>query len=357
MAAPDDDFGRFFLPGPTEVHPDVLRSMVRPMLPHRGPEMAALVESVEPGLRRLFGTGRPVYFAASSATGMMEAGVRALPRDRILSLVNGAFSERYARIAETCGHEVERMPVAWGEVHDPDAVARRVRGARRFAGVTVVHSETSTGALQDLGALSEAIGDNAFLLVDTVTGLGGTPVEFDRFGLAYACSGSQKALALPPGLALAVASSRLLERAAGAAGRGTYLDLLAFEERTPPFTPALPQLYALQRQLERIEAEGLEARYARHRAMAERTRAWVEQTGKGLAILAAEGARSPTVTCVRLPASLPGPEFVRRVRERGYVIGGGYGRLEPDTFRIGHMGDQTLETLGGVLTACREALG
>jgi aspartate aminotransferase-like enzyme len=321
------------------------------MIPHRGEAMTSLMDSLQPGLRALFGTERPVFLAACSATGLMEAGVRALPAGaRVLSLVNGAFSERFARIAEACGHSVKRLEVDWGQVHDPESVRAAIDG---HDGITVVHSETSTGALQDLAALQQAAGATP-MLVDSVTGFAATPIDFDTTGLAYVCTGSQKALALPPGLALAVASEELMALAPERADRGLYLDLGAFEERQPPYTPALPQLYALQAQLERIEREGIESRYRRHAEMAHRTWEWAAT--RDLEILAPEGARSPSVTCLRLPPPLAGPEMAQRVAERGFVVGTGYGRLKEATFRIGHMGDQTLDTLEPLLAACDAAL-
>ena len=347
-------FGRFFLPGPTEVHPDVLQAMLQPMIPHRGEAMSRLMDALQPGLRELFGTGRPVFLAACSATGLMEAGIRALPAGGgVLALVNGAFSERYARIAEACGHPVHRLRVEWGKVHDAEDLRNHLAAKGDYAAITVVHSETSTGALQDLAALRSAAGSTP-LLVDSVTGFGATPVNFDATGLAYICTGSQKALALPPGLALAVASEELLALAPERRDRGLYLDLHAFEKQQPPFTPALPQLYALRVQLERIAREGVAARYERHTAMARRTWEWAANAG--LTVLAPMGARSPSVTCIRLPEPLTGPEMARRLAERGFVIGTGYGRLKQETFRIGHMGDQNVETLDRLLEACDAAL-
>jgi aspartate aminotransferase-like enzyme len=179
-------------------------------------------------------------------------------------------------------------------------------------------------------------------------------IEFDAIDLAYVCTGSQKALALPPGLALAVASEELIHLAPDRPDRGLYLDLRAFEKRQPPYTPALPQLYALEAQLERIAREGLDSRFRRHADMARRTWEWARHAG--LSILAPEDARSPSVTCLRLPPPLTGPEMARRVAERGFVVGTGYGRLKEETFRIGHMGDQDLETLEPLLAACDAAL-
>jgi len=346
-------FGRYWVPGPVEVHPDVLAAQARPMVAHRSPEVADLFARIQPGLQAVFGTKRTVCVLTASGTGALEAGLRAVPRGNVLSLVNGAFSERSAKIAEAIGHRVERLDVPWGAVHDPASVEARVR-AGGYAAITVAHCETSTGALQPITDHARAAGDTP-LLVDSVSAAGGGPVEMDRLGLAYACTGSQKALALPPGLAFAVVSDRLLDLARRAPDRGLYLDLARYEANQPPFTPAVSLLYALERQLERVAAEGLEARFERHRAMAERTWAWAEERGV-LGVLAPPGHRSPTVTCLRLPRGTSGPAFVDRVAERGYTVGAGYGKLKRTTFRIGHMGEQTPETLEGLLEACGAAI-
>jgi aspartate aminotransferase-like enzyme len=345
-------FGRFFVPGPVEVHPGILAAMARPMIHHRGAEAKELYARIAPCLREVFGTARPVRFLAASGTGAVEAGIRALPPGRVLALVNGAFSERMARIAEACGHETDRLEVAWGRVHEPQAVAARVRAAT-YAGVLAVHNETSTGALQPLGELARAA-EGVPLVVDSVSGAGGAPVELDRHGLAYACTGSQKALALPPGLGFAASSEGFLAAARQSRERGFYLDLLAYERDTPPYTPNLPLLYALDAQAERIRSEGMEARWARHREMAAMTWDWASR--RGIGVKAADGCRSPTVSCLELPPPLTGPEFVERVRGRGYVVGGGYGPLKERCFRIGHMGDQTPATVAGLLRACDAAL-
>jgi aspartate aminotransferase-like enzyme len=202
------------------------------------------------------------------------------------------------------------------------------------------------------------------LLVDSVTGVGGVEVQTDEWKLDFVLTGSQKALALPPGLAFGVASERLMDRSYGASRKGVYFDLELFEKQldnlqTPP-PPAVTLFYALAEQLRRIAAEGLVSRWARHRAMAERCWQWVDtmrdEHGVGLSILAAEGERSPTVTCVALPEGVEGLSVVSAMKECGFVIGGGYGKLKGTTLRIGHMGDHTLEELEAVLEAIEEVL-
>lgn len=345
-------FGTFFAPGPVEVHPDVLAAMTRPMIHHRGQEARDLYRRIAPLLQAVFGTARPVRFLASSGTGAVEAGISALPPGRVLALVNGAFGERMARIAETRRHEVDRLEVPLGRIPDPEAVAARLR-ATQYAGIVAVHNETSTGALQPLGPLARAAGEVP-LVIDSISGAAGAPIDLDALGIAFACTGSQKALALPPGLGFAASSERFLALARQSQERGFYLDLLSYERDVPPFTPALPLLYALDAQVDRMAREGLAARFARHRAMAELTWDWAKR--KGVGVTAAEGCRSPTVTCFELPQPLTGPQFVERVREKGYLVGGGYGPLKERCFRIGHMGDQTVETVGGLLKACDAAL-
>lgn len=356
--------GRFFLPGPTEVRPEVLAAQARPMIAHRGAGFVTLMGEVQEGLKDVFRTERPVLVSTSSATGLMEAAIRNSGTGRVLSLVNGAFSERFAEIGEACGRTVERLEVPWGEVHDPEEVGALL-AIRDYDAVTVVHSETSTGALNPVAGIADAVRrhSNALILVDSVTGVGGAELHSDAWGLDFVLTGSHKALALPPGLAFGVASERMLERAARTPNRGHYFDLVAFAENMAalqtPTTPALTLLYALREQLSRIRIEGMEVRWARHDIMARRTWAWVEgaasATGVALGVLAPEGGRSPTVTAV-VPEGVSPPTLVKAMAERGWVLGGGYGRVKDTTFRVGHMGDHTPEELDALFDALGDVL-
>jgi len=358
-------FGTFFLPGPTEVRPEVLHAMTRPMIAHRGRAFEDLFARLQDGLRPLFRTARPVFVSTSSATGLMEASVRYAPEGRVLSLVNGAFSERYAAVAAAAGRAVDAYAVPWGEVHPLDEVERRL-SAERYAAVTVAHSETSTGALTDVRRVTElAHAAGATCLVDSVTGVAGAPLEFDAWGLDFAFTGSQKALALPPGLAFGVASEAYMEHARRVPGRALYFDVPELEayalKNQTPTTPAISLLYAADVQLAAIGAEGIERRWARHAAMAAAVERWVAagraRFGPEMGILAPAGARSPTVTAVTPPAGIDARKVVDAVLARGITLGGGYGKLRDRTFRIGHMGDHTPETLGRCLAACGDALG
>ncbi|MDQ6885845.1 MAG: alanine--glyoxylate aminotransferase family protein [Gemmatimonadota bacterium] len=357
-------FGRFFLPGPTEVRPEVLAAQLHPMIGHRGAAMEGLVAELSAGLRYVFRTKRPVYISSSSATGLMEGAVRNGARARVLSLVNGAFSERFFRIARACGLEAEPLEVPLGQVHTPEMLEQALRGGR-FDAVTVVHSETSTGALNpvaDLARVAHDAGD-VVLLVDSVSGIAGTPVESDGWNLDFVLTGSQKALALPPGLALGVAQESVLARAKQRTDRGIYFDFIEFEKGIvkdqTPNTPALSLLYALALQLQRIREETIEGRWARHEAMARRTVEWtaeMRERGVALSLLAPEGFRSPTVSCIKVPEGQSGSRITKEMDRMGFTIAAGYGALKDATFRIGHMGDHSVAELDVLLDALAQVL-
>lgn len=360
----DNDFGTFFLPGPTEVRQEVLAAMLRPMLPHRSAEFEALFARLQEGLRGVFLTKRPVLIASSSGTGMMEAGARAIPPGRILCLVNGAFSERFAHIAEMCGRQVDRYEVPWGEVHSVDELdSRLARGDYRA--ITVCHSETSTGALNDVRAISDAAHSRGVLcMVDSVSGAAGAEIRFDDWKLDYVLTGSQKAFALPPGLAFGVASEELVELARSAENRGVYFDIVEMDRfaqgNQVPATPSFSLLYALEVQLAAMMREGIENRWERHSEMSALTTSWLietaKQTGLGWHNIVEEAHRSPTVATIRLPEGMPGKDFVARVKSHGVQVATGYGKLADTTFRIGHMGDHSVSTLERCFEACEKAL-
>jgi aspartate aminotransferase-like enzyme len=334
------------------------------MIGHRGEGMEELIARIEPDLQYVFRTTRPVYIASCSATGLMEGAIRNGVRSRVLSLVNGAFSERFFQIARACGVEAEALSVPLGQAHTPEMLADALKGGG-FDAVTVVHSETSTGALNpiaDLARVAHGAGD-VTLLVDSVTGIAGAPVESDAWELDFVLTGSQKALALPPGLAFAVARDTVLDRAKSKRDRGIYFDLIEFDKsirkNQTPNTPALSLFYALAAQLADIRQETIEARWERHAAMARRTWTWVDEmrdSGVGISVLSPEGFRSPTVTCVALPTTHNGDAVNKAMKGRGFTISAGYGTLKDTSIRIGHMGDHTVAELDVLLETLREVL-
>lgn len=353
-------FGRFFLPGPTEVRHDVLYAMTQQMIGHRGKAIEDLMARVAPRLQALFRTQRPVYTSSSSATGLMEAGVRNAVRERVLCCINGSFSERFHKAAVNSGIEADKLEVPYGQYHSPELLADALRKGS-YDVVTVVHSETSTGVLNPIADLAKVVHEagDIVLVVDTVSSMAAAQIECDAWDLDYVLTGSQKAMALPPGLAFCTANARVLDRAKASKRRGLYFDLMEFDQyyqkNQSPNTPAVSLLYALDVQLEHIAEEGMEARWARHIAMAERTWGWVaEKQAQGLDVrlYAPEGYRSPSVTCITAPPGKTGSQVVSAMKARGFTIASGYGKLKDDMVRVGHMGDHTLdelETLLGVL--------
>ena len=334
---------RYFLPGPAYVPADAREAMRAEMVAHRSPHFRDLYATLTRRLAAVLRTRGDAYLATGSSTLVMESAIVSLVGREVLCLTNGAFSERWHAICHAVGRSPDLLSVPWGEAVDPDLV-RRALGRKRYEAVTVVHSETSTGVLNPLAGIARAVREasDALVLVDTVSSLGGAPVEFDAWGLDLALAGTQKALAAPPGLTVFTFSERAGERAAAVAHRGFYTDLLRYRDHHraggTPTTPAIPVVYALARQLERIEGEGLEARWERHRRTAAATAGWAAR--RGLASAVADPAhRSPTVSCLRPPAGVEAPRLVRGAAEQGFTVAGGYGDWKPSTFRIGHMGE------------------
>jgi aspartate aminotransferase-like enzyme len=364
IMADQTKFGTFFLPGPTEVRQEVLAAMLKPMIPHRSAEFEALFGRLQAGLKEVFVTARPVYISASSGTGMMEAAIRALPAGSILCLINGAFSERFAHIAEMCGREVDRYEEPWGAVHSLDRIDAHL-SKKKYRAITVTHSETSTGALNDIHAISDlAHTHGALCMIDSVSGAPGAELRFDEWKLDFALTGSQKAFALPPGLAFGVASEEFLALAETAERRGVYFDIVEMDRYAKgnqvPATPAFSLLYALEVQLEAIKREGIDKRWERHLQMLSATSKWLEESSQRIGVswhnITAAGHRSPTVSTVVLPDGMSGKAFVQRVKARGIQVATGYGKLGDVSFRIGHMGDHTVSTLEACFAACEEAI-
>ncbi|MGH7587483.1 MAG: pyridoxal-phosphate-dependent aminotransferase family protein [Gemmatimonadota bacterium] len=361
---------RLFLPGPTAVAPEVLEAQARRLIGHRGPEITALLESTQTRLRQVFQTGHRVYVSTSSATGLFEAAARSCIKDHALCCVNGAFSQRWAEVTEANGKVLARLEVEWGQPITADqvdeALDKAAADGRPFDAVTVVHNETSTGVTSPVGEIAEAIrarkakgGEPILLMVDAVSSLGGIDVPVDRWGLDVCLTGGQKCLAMPPGLAFAAVSDRALERAGQIPDRGWYFDFLVYEKYLErwqtPATPAVTLLYAVDVQLDRILEEGLEARFARHRAMAEHVRSWALDR---FDILAPEGYRSDSVTAVVNTRGIDVGALNRYLAESAdWVISNGYAKLKDKTFRIGHMGDHTVEECKELTRAIDAFLG
>ena len=359
MSAPNS-----FLPNLAEVRQETLGAMARQSISHRSPEFHDIFARVQNGLRTVFRTERPVYVATASGTGMMEAAVRCAPRGRILCLVNGAFGERFARIARSCGRDIDRYDVLAGDAPSADEVGRLLEGAQ-YSALTVVHNETSTGVVADVSAIARKARDaGVATLVDSVSGVGGARLETGLWKLDCVVSASQKALGLPPGLSFATVSESFLRTARDVPDRGMYLDLVDYDAHArnneTPTTPSMPLIFALDTELASVVIEGMDARWRRHSAMRALTERWVESLGNEMGpefgMLALPGIRSPTVSVLMLPAGVVPDRVIASVADRGFQIGAGHGALKTSTIRIGHMANHSVADLEECLRAVAAAL-
>jgi aspartate aminotransferase-like enzyme len=333
---------KLFIPGPVNVAPEVFEAMSQPMIGHRMKEYAELHGRVKSGLKRLMQTETRVFLATSSAFGVMEGAVRNLVKGRCANFCNGAFSDKWHDVTRRCGKEADAVKVPWGQPITAELVDVTL-ATGNYDSITLIHNETSTGVLSPLPEIAAVMRKypDVVSIVDTVSSMSAMPIALDNMGIDCCIFGVQKAFALPPGLAVFTASTRALERAQSVEHRGYYFDFMEFasndEKDNTPSTPCISLIYGLDCQLQRIFTEGLEARWARHRAMAERTRGWAQERGFGL--FAPEGARSVTLTSVANSRGVDLALIKKRLGDKGYAFDDGYGKIKGQTFRIAHMGD------------------
>ena len=351
---------RLFIPGPVEVSERTLQAMCQPMIGHRGSDFKELYRQIRPGLKSLFGTQRPVFLSTSSAWGVMEGAIRNLVARKVLNCMCGAFSDKWFDVSKRCGKEAEALQVNWGEAIMPEMIEARL-SAGGFDALTLIHNETSCGVRNPLPAIAEVMRrfPEVMFIVDTVSSFSTEPIPMDQLGIDVLLTGSQKALALPPGLALFSVSQRALERAQAVGERGYYFDFLEFakndEQDMTPSTPVIPLIYALRSKLEEIAAEGLQARYDRHRHLNCLVHAWVQERDFGF--FAPDGYRSLSLTCAKNTLGIDVAAWIKRLRERHQkVIDGGYGKIKGTTFRISNMGDETEETVSHLLRCLDDCL-
>ncbi len=355
------DHVRLFIPGPTEVRKEILEAQGTWMIGHRGSEFEALFARIQPKLRQLFYTQSRVYISTSSGTGLWEAASRNCVRDesRILHLVNGSFSERWADVSRVNGKKVDVLEVPWGKAVKPEQLADALQ-KQPYDAVAIVLNETSTGVKNPLEAMVPVIKQypDTLILVDAVSILGGYKIPFDELGLDVLLTSTQKAMALPPGLAFAAVSDRALERARQVPYRGYYFDFLELEKmllkNNTPATPAISLMFATDKELDYILAEGLDARFTRHLKMAETTRAWVASCG--FEMFSEKGYHSPTVSTVANTRNVDVKALNQYLKSQGMTLSNGYGKLKDKTFRIAHMGDLQLSDVQDLLIAIQAFL-
>jgi len=356
------------IPGPTPVPETVLKAMGRHPIGHRSGEFQAVVQRTTEQLRWLHQTSGDVLVITGSGTAAMEAGIiNTLSRgDRVLCGDNGKFGERWVKVARAYGLNVEVIKADWGQPLDPEAFRNALEAdtQKEIRAVILTHSETSTGVINDLEAISAHVKAHgtALTIADCVTSLGASNVPMDAWGLDVVASGSQKGYMMPPGLSFVAMSERAWQAYERSDLPKFYLDLGPYRKtaakHSNPFTPAVNLYFALEAALEMMQAEGLEAifaRHARHRAAAQ-----AGMKAIGLRLYAAEGHGSPAITAVA-PEGLDAEHLRKAVKDRfDILLAGGQDHLKGQVFRIGHLGfvcDRDVLTAVSAIEATLHALG
>lgn len=341
------------------VHPRVLRAISQPLVGHLDPAFLTIMNELQRQLRFVFATQNRFTIAVSgTGSAGMEAAVVNLvePGDPVIVGVNGMFGTRLAMIVERCGGKAIRIEAPWGSIIDPAQVREALARAGPVKAVALVHAETSTGAwqpLEDVGRLCRE--QDSLFLVDAVTSLGGVPVEVDAWNIDVCYSGTQKCLSCPPGLAPLTLSERALAaiRRRRTPCQSWYLDLSLIADywadgkRAYHHTAPISMIYALREALRLVEEEGLATRFQRHAMNSTALLAGLDTLG--MAPLAEEHFRLPTLNCVTVPAHIQDAQVrAQLLRQYGIEIGGGLGPLQGKVWRIGLMGESS--TQANVLT-------
>ncbi len=355
---------KLHIPGPVEVSEKTYQAFCAPMIGHRGQGYKDLVAKIQPQLQQLLATKQLVYLSTSSAWGVMEGAIRNLVAKKVLNCMCGAFSDKWLDVAKRCGKAAEGLQVDWGSPIRAEQVDAKL-ATGQFDALTLIHNETSTGTmspLAEIAALKKKYPEVMFI-VDSVSSMTALPLKFDELGIDVLLAGTQKAFALPPGFAVFVCSPAALAKAATMKDRGYYFDFIEFqknaEQSMTPSTPSISHTYALSAKLDEFFAEGLDNRYARHRKTNQMTRDWAAK--HGFTLFPEQGFESITLTCVNNGAK-PGGRTVdvaklqKLVKEQGFLIDGGYGKIKGTTFRLSNMGDETEATMNQLYAALDKAM-
>ncbi|HOT72660.1 MAG TPA: alanine--glyoxylate aminotransferase family protein [Anaerohalosphaeraceae bacterium] len=353
---------KLFIPGPVHVLPEVLQQLARPTLGHRNKEYSQLHKETVDMLKKILFTEQHIFLCTSSASGIWEASIRnCVKKDEpVLCTMCGAFSDKWADVARSCGRIVDELKVEWGQATTPELIDKAL-SAKKYAAVTLVYNETSTGLTNPVYEISEMMKrkyPDVLVFVDAVSGMVGLPIHFDQLGWDVVFASVQKAFAIPPGFTVTAVSNRALEKSKSVPERGYYFDFQAFakaaEKDQTPTTPSIPHIMALHYQCTRLLEEGMEHVWARHKEMGDYARAWAKEH---LALFCEEKYASNTLTTVKNTRGIDIPAVIKAVQAKHNVLfGNGYGKLKNETFRVAHMGDITLEDLKQVLAWIEEEI-
>jgi aspartate aminotransferase-like enzyme len=342
---------RLFIPGPVHVLPEVLQQLSRYTLGHRGKEYAQLHKETIDMLKKILFTQQHVFISTSSASGIWEGSIRNCVdhNETVLCTMCGAFSDKWADVARSCGRNAEELKVDWGKATTPQMIDKKLSEGK-YAAITLMYNETSTGLTNPVYEIADMMKKkypDVLVFVDAVSAMVGLPMHFDQLGWDVAFASVQKAFAIPPGLAVFAVSKRAMEKSKKVTGRGYYFDFQAFaksaEKDQTPTTPAIPHIMALNFQCHKLVKEGMENVWKRHKAMGDFVRSWAKQK---FDLFCEEKYASDTLTTIKNTRGLVVGDIIKAVQAKhNTVFGNGYGKLKEQTFRIAHMGDITLKDL------------
>ncbi len=355
---------KLFLPGPVEVLPEILEAQTGWMIGHRMPEALELIGRIKPKLQQVFLTEQRVLFQSGTGSGFWEAAIRCAVDKKVLHCTSGAFSEKWVKVTDAVGKDHDVLEFEWGQPVLPEPIIEKLKTGE-YDALAVVHNETSTGVtnpIQDIAAAVRSLpnGQDIMILVDSVSGLSGAELRFDDWDLDMAFCSSQKAFAMPPGLAMCAVSERVMEKAKTLKGRGYYWDIVTLAksydtDQTPNTTP-LPMLYALDVQLDRMLEEGIANRFARH--IAQRDYVIAEGNKRGFELYGHPDYSSPCVTNFANTLDIDISALNKFLRTKEMILSNGYGaKLKNKAFRISHMGDIYESDLAELFAAIDEFLG
>jgi predicted phosphoserine aminotransferase len=353
-----------FIPGPTEVREDVIDAMAQPMFGHRMDRMTDLYTTIVEDTKEFLGTDNDVIILTASGTEFWEASTLNLVDEEILCTTCGSFSERHANVAERLGKSVDRLEYEWGKAVKPEDVREALEGSDAdYDVVTCVMNESSTGVRNPIEEIGDVVAEHpdTYFVVDAVSSLGGDHVDIDAHGIDVIFASTQKAFAMPPGLAVCVVSSEAYDRELetdSASWYGGFQRCLDYYDRKGQThsTPAIPIMLAYREQMKHMLEEGHGGRDERHREMAEYTREWAREH---FDLFPEEGYESRTVSCIENTRGIDVAATIETVSEEyDMVFSNGYGsELGERTFRIGHMGEHDVDSIRRLTDAIEDAAG
>ncbi len=351
---------KLFIPGPTIVTPDILETLSTPMMSHRTKAATELQRRISDNLREVLFTKEEILLSTSSGSGLMEGAVRSCTAKRAAVFSIGAFGKKWFKMAQTNGVPSDIIESDWGQPTTPEMVDSAL-ATGKYDLICVTHNETSTGIQNPVEEIAEVMKKypDVVWCVDAVSSAVGSKIETDKLGIDVLITSTQKALALPPGMAICTLSKKAYERTADVPNRGLYFDLRTiydFIQKKPyqyTSTPCLTIMYALDAQLQKILQEGIENRFARHEEMARFIRSWADEY---FTVFPNRKYLSKTLTVIGNTRNINVSELNKELIARGMQIGNGYGELKDKTFRIAHMGELTMDDMKAVTSNIQEIL-